>query len=299
MRERYMLTPVEEERAFRQAVPPLIAVLGDRYGLKSMEFLPREGSPLRVEIGAKSFDRTVKLAADPFMSPFVLERHRWQVEELEFAKRVCIGVESITLIDVGANMGLFSRQLLVALPAIAEVFAYEPEPRNFACLVHNLEPFRKKVKAIEAALSDKAGRLEFYLNPENVGNFSFNLNAMPANHSKIEVLTRDTAIECAAWMDGGRRIFYKSDTEGFDEIVAARIRPEVWPQVFAGIMEVLRVRKPQFDTAVLASVLDNFPNKIFLANADTKVSEERVTTAEVMSFLQENDHQHRDLGFWR
>jgi len=36
-----------------------------------------------------------------------------------------------------------------------------------------------------------------------------------------------------------------------------------------------------------------------LANADLNVAEMAVSTADVLQFINSNDHSHRDLGFWR
>jgi FkbM family methyltransferase len=269
------------------------------YDLRTVEFMPRDGSPLGVQIQAEPSSRTVKLVADPLMCPIVLGRQCWQVEELQFAKRVCTGGEPITLVDVGANMGLFTRQLLIALPAIVEAFAYEPESQNFACMVHNLEPFRGKVISIEAALSSKAGKMQFYLDPTNNGNYSLNPAAMPPKRIISSVETKKAAVECAAWMDRGRRVFYKSDTQGFDEVIATAIQPEFWPRVFAGIMELWCIKKPPFDAEVLAAILDSFPNKMFLANSDMRVSETPVSTVEALNYALGDNGMHRDLAFWR
>jgi FkbM family methyltransferase len=260
--------------------------------------MPWDSSPLKVGADSDHLGPTVKLVADYLMCPIVLGRHRWQIEELDFAKRVCIGAEPITLVDVGANMGLFSRQLVVAIPAIAKVFAYEPEPNNFGCLVHNLEPFRERVVAIQAAISNNSGNMEFYLDPTNSGNFSLAVDAMPPSYTKMIVETKNVALESTAWLEGKQRIFYKSDTEGFDELVASAIRPEVWSRVFAGMIEIWNIKKPPYDQALFASILDRFPNKVFLANADTRVSELRVSTADVLNYINGGNRQHRDLAFW-
>jgi FkbM family methyltransferase len=259
-----------------------------------MEFIPRDGSPLKFP-----GDASVKLVPDALMCPITLARHQWQIEELDFAKRVCVGTDPVTLIDVGANMGLFSRQLLVAIPAITNVFAYEPEPRNFECLVHNLASFDGEVNAIQAAISNISGAVDFYLDPRNCGNYSLAINAMPMNYKKMSVEAKDVAIECVAWMKGDMRIFYKSDTEGLDELVAASIRPELWPRVFAGMIEIWNIQKPPFDRAAFASVLDQFPHKAFLANGDTRVSEIQVSTADVLAYIGSGNRLHRDLAFWR
>ena len=280
---------------YERVVPNAIWLCRDWYGLKKLEFEPRESSPLQVRTNS-----TVKMVADYMMCPWVLYRHSWQIAELEFAKRVCVGSEPITLIDVGANMGLFSRQLLVAIPTIARVFAYEPERENFACLLHNLAPFREKTKLIEAALSNSAGEAAFYLDPTNSGNYSLAVGAMPPGYTKVIVKTLNAADECSTWLQGANRIFYKSDTEGLDEWVATLLRPEFWPRVVAGIIELFNIEnKPSLDFGGFSSMLNQFPNKVFLANPNTKVPEIPVTTADVLNYIKTHAQPHRDLAFWR
>jgi len=65
------------------------------------------------------------------------------------------------------------------------------------------------------------------------------------------------------------------------------------------MIEIWNIKKPAFDKAVFASVLDRFPNKILLANADTRVSETRVSTTDVVNYINSGNRQHRDLAFWR
>ena len=57
--------------------------------------------------------------------------------------------------------------------------------------------------AVETALSNEAGKMEFYLDPTNNGNFSLNVDAMPPNYFKTSIETRDAAAECAS-LDGQR-----------------------------------------------------------------------------------------------
>jgi FkbM family methyltransferase len=292
------MSEMEVYRAYNQVVPFGIRLCRDWFGLKNLEFVPRDGSPLKIH-GTQDTSTTVRLVADCEMCPIVRGRHRWQIEELDFARRVCIGEEPITLVDIGANMGLFSRQLLVSIPAIAKVFAYESEPQNFSCLVHNVQPFAGKVVTIQAAVANSAGKMEFYLDPMNSGNFSLAADAMPPSFTKIMVQTNDAAAESVAWLNSEQRIFYKSDTEGFDELVAIAIRPEVWQEIFAGIIEIWNIKKPAFDSAAFAAILDRFPNKIFLANADNRLSEVRVSRADVINYIDSGNRQHRDLAFWR
>jgi len=280
---------------YGRVVPATIHLCRDWYGLKSLEFRPRDGSPLHARDNS-----TVKLVADREMCPIALGRHRWQIEELQFAKRVCVGTEPITLIDIGANVGLFSRQLLIAIPAIAKAYAYEPERENFACLSHNLAPFDCEKIMMEAAVSDSSGEAEFYLDPNNSGNYSLAASAMPPSFTKVTVKTLNATSECATWVEGQNRIFYKSDTEGLDEWVVTLIRPEFWSRVFAGMIELWNIaKKRSINSAALSFMLDSFPNKVFLANADTKVSEAPVSTADIFNYINSRAQPHRDLAFWR
>jgi FkbM family methyltransferase len=290
----------EADRAFNQAVPFSIRLCRTWFGLRSFEFLPLDGSPLKFGEGGKA-ETTVKVVADYSIGPLVLGRQRWQIEELDFVRKACAGPATITLIDVGANMGLFSRQVLVAVPAVSRVFAYEPEPENFGCLMHNLAPFGPRISMIMAAVSDAAGDADFYIDPTNAGNFSLAQGAMPPTpFNKIIVETRNVALESQLWAEEGNRIFYKSDTEGLDELVAASVPFEIWQQhVFAGLLEVWNIKKPSYDQKKFAAILNLFPNKTFLANADNKVAESSVTTADVLSYIASNNPQHRDLAFWK
>jgi FkbM family methyltransferase len=51
------------------------------------------------------------------------------------------------------------------------VFAFEPEPRNFALLQENIElnRFSRRVEAVQAALADTAGQGQLHLHPDNLG----------------------------------------------------------------------------------------------------------------------------------
>lgn len=292
------MSRTQADQAYSQAVPFSIRLCRDWFGLKTLEFVPWDASPLKTR-EPETENSTIRLVADYLMCPIVLGRHRWQIEELDFARRVCTGSEPITLIDVGANMGLFSRQILIAVPFVSRVFAYEPESRNFDCLTHNLAPFGERIIATQAAVSNSAGQMEFYLDPTNSGNFSLAVDAMPPSYTKITVETRDVAAEASRWLDAKQRIFYKSDTEGLDELVAAAIPLDVWQHIFAGMIEIWNIKKPDYDGARFASILDQFSNKSLLANADNRVSEARVSTREVLDYIHSGHRQHRDLAFWR
>ena len=261
--------------------------------MTSLELSPREDSPLYFRKNPDHPAAPLRIACDNVIAVGVLARHAWQLEELKFAEWVLIGREPITLIDVGANMGLFTRQVLARLRNIKNVVVYEPHPVNFDLLSFNLAPF-ERIEYVNAALSDIEGQLEFFLDPENCGNYSLNKAAMPAEYSSTVVKVKSAFDESRRWLAESNLIFYKSDTQGFDELIATQFDMPFWKSVAGGILELWQIDKPAYDAAKLEEILDSFPNKVLLYAPSVRLS-----TADVLDFIRGHDRKHADLGFWR
>lgn len=113
---------------------------------------------------------------------------RFEHAELEFIVRLLR--PGMTFIDVGANVGLFTLtagQKLRGQPA--PIFAFEPSSATFAVLEKNLLLNRLTgVRAIRAALSDKTGEAELFINAA----FKDGLNSLhDPSHSDAEVVGRE------------------------------------------------------------------------------------------------------------
>jgi FkbM family methyltransferase len=65
--------------------------------------------------------------------------------------------EPVTLIDCGANIGLVSASLVADCPSIANVLAFEPNPKSFEILKGNLARRPVPGRAIRAGVSDFTG----------------------------------------------------------------------------------------------------------------------------------------------
>ncbi|MEM9284210.1 MAG: FkbM family methyltransferase [Verrucomicrobiota bacterium] len=69
-----------------------------------------------------------------------------------------------TVLDIGANFGLFTRFLSEAVGAKGHVFSFEPTNDMFAVLEHNIQALNfANVTASKLALSDAAGRSTIYI----------------------------------------------------------------------------------------------------------------------------------------
>jgi FkbM family methyltransferase len=296
-----MITLQDVYGAFVGAVPLNFRIMREICQVSEIEFQPRDATPLHVP--AVRYDSgaigpaTCRLQLDYVIAPEVLTNHAWDSPALEFY-RTLIPTElaAFTLVDIGANVGLISRELMIAFPQIRRAFAYEPHPGNFRCLTHNLRAFRDTVEAANCAVGAENASLALYLDVTNSGNYSLNraavvdVNLAPA----VTVPVRRAADEAAAWRRAGLPIFYKSDTQGHDEVIATSLDLDFWDQVFIGTMEIWRISKPVCPPEKLRAALDRFPNKVFRHQP-----QQPVTTEPVLAFARGDDRVFQDLVFWR
>ena len=275
-------------------------LLKETCNVKSVEFLPKEKSALQLPTrlsGSLSKDACACVVPlDYVIAPTVITTHSWDYFEIEFARKVIPpALSAFVLVDIGANVGLFSRQMLIAFETIKVVFCYEPDSDNFGYLTRNLQAFNN-VNKHNYGLGSCDGALEFFRDWSNSGNYSLNKAAMPRDDKfdNINVEVRAAKSVCVDWLSLDLPIFYKSDTQGHDEIIATAADPKIWPSVFAGIFELWRIAKPEYSVEAFRAILDQFPNKMFLQEPGRML-----TTDDVINFLQGRDDVFRDLGFWK
>ena len=92
-------------------------------------------------------------------------RPRWQ-EDFVLLLRFFDSSETVTLIDVGANDGTWTKKFLSIYPD-ASVIAIEPMPANFArfSAMHAGDP---RVLALNVAAGEREGELELFVNDDDV-----------------------------------------------------------------------------------------------------------------------------------
>src|SRR5262245_20314677 len=83
---------------------------------------PLAGAPLRLPV-------------DQFIFPYVMARGSWQPEHHQRLGRF-VTADSV-LVDVGANLGLYTRQMLRDFPQLRRAVCFEPDGTNFALMRQN------------------------------------------------------------------------------------------------------------------------------------------------------------------
>lgn len=281
--------------AFRGSLPLNFKVLREFYQAQSLELSPAADSSLHLTDDAQQ-PVPLFLPLDSIIGSLTLLNRTWDPFKQNFIEHVTQGhVGALTLLDVGANVGLFSRQCLRRFPNIARAYCYEPNPQNFRLLGRNLAGLAR-VRLNNFGLSDEEGLLDFHLDPDNVGNYSLSRSAMPANYRTIQVKIEHANKEKERWLRENDGYFiYKSDTQGYDEVISTSFDIDFWSRVKCGSFELWRLPgKKAYDVDKFVRILDAFPAKVF----ESKPTQP-VTSAEVLKFLEGTDQNYDDLLFWR
>lgn len=87
-----------------------------------------------------------------------IRRGLFRTDEPEFDLLSALVVEGSTVIDVGANVGHYTKRLSDLVGATGRVFAVEPVPETFALLAANVAAFRhRNVTLLNVAASETSG----------------------------------------------------------------------------------------------------------------------------------------------
>jgi FkbM family methyltransferase len=139
-----------------------------------------------------------------------------------------------TVIDVGANIGFFTRRFARWVGEDGSVIALEPEPRNFADLLEILREDRTlaRVRLIEAAAAEFSGAAKLKLNPIHPGDHKL---AADGSGIDVKVVRLDDILAERNWPKVG---LVKVDVQGAEERVLdgaeqtlGRVRPAWYVEV--------------------------------------------------------------------
>ncbi len=91
----------------------------------------------------------------------------------------------ITVVDAGANIGYYTLLASSLVGEMGHVFAFEPDPENFALLTKSIEYNRfHNIKAEQAALTSRAGIIELNLSDTPTGHTTAKLEPTGTSRTK-------------------------------------------------------------------------------------------------------------------
>jgi FkbM family methyltransferase len=155
-----------------------------------------------------------------------------------------------TVVDIGANIGLFSIRVA---PLARRIIAYEPLPDHFKLLQANLSaPNFRHVVSVQKALAGKAGPLDLWVSP-NPGGHSILRDVAGGGAGSVRVEAA-TFREIFADHSIERCDLLKIDCEGAEYESLAAMPADLWPRIDRIHLEFHR-GPPGWDGGKLAEFL--------------------------------------------
>jgi FkbM family methyltransferase len=125
-----------------------------------------------------------------------------------------------SIVDIGAHIGYFTVLAAVGAGEKGKVYAFEPDPKNFALLKKNIEANDlTHVTFLQQGLSDKAGKLTLFRDKKNLGNMSLSAENIPTEDAGGSVDVVVTTLD--EYMRGKSVDFIKIDVQGAEALVLA------------------------------------------------------------------------------
>ena len=279
-------------------IPSSLNFLKDHLGVFEVRMLPNSESALHL----KAQDGTpspLTLPLDQGVGIPTLINNSWDFFTSPNYNRIVdsLDLSNATLVDIGANVGLFSRQIKARLgDRLAAIYCYEPHPYNYRLLTENLAAIAN-VTAHNYAVGDARGSMTLHIDSQNAGNYSLSSHAVPAGQKGggVTVDVRHAGEEfsrLAREIDGS--VIYKSDAQGYDPKIAASIPMEFWSKVRMASFELWRLPDSDYDEEGFARVLGQFDHVMFESSFGRDAS-----PAEVIQYLRGRDMKDDDLYVWR
>jgi len=218
------------------------------------------GSALYTEDSPKIF-----LNVDSIIFPHVLVNKQWDFENIEtFLDR--ISSPAVGLIDIGANVGLFTRQSMIACPKISHAYCFEPNKGNFDLLTRNLETF-PETSLYNLGISERNETAQLFVDMENSGNLSMHKEAMLDHQYAVENIefispnSPNAPFSSISRMHGS--VVYKSDTQGADELILTCFDLEFWDNVECAMIEVYGISGKRVDYDCLKEIVRQKFSRIY------------------------------------
>jgi FkbM family methyltransferase len=179
---------------------------------------------------------------------FVAEHGEWEPEESRFLANLlkasgCDGEDEnrLAFIDIGANSGLVTKQVVRLCGSKCSLVLVEPIPNHVRAIRANLIELQQsnQIRIVEAALDEVTGERKIQIQVSNRGNSSFLSSAMP--NSKVKELTvKVLAVQefFDEFLKGFEKFVIKSDTQGFDSKILSLLPADVWSKCEGAVIEV-------------------------------------------------------------
>jgi FkbM family methyltransferase len=194
------------------------------------------------------------LLFDNIITPKVLLHGYWDVFVINFIKENTKKNNNYYFVDIGSHIGLITRQVANLNIKIKKFFCFEPLKLHFNLLKKNCS-FIKKINFYNYAIGVKKDKKKIYTNKLNSGNSSL-IRINKSQYQYTFVLEANTTLKKIIKDNHiQKNIIYKSDTEGFDEMIFLSLEENIIKKIDIAILEISNFK-------FLLKNLNTFVNKI-------------------------------------
>ena len=249
----------------------------------------KESSPLYTASAKEIF-----INIDETIFPQIITHQEWGTSN---NKRILSHLkgENIGLIDVGANIGLFTRQMLIASKNITHAYCFEPKTSSFEIATVNLERFTN-ASLFNYGLAEANKTIDISINLTNSGNISLNKNAiLNSTHlsEKVEIRRPDVLKEpFSSIIKNHTSLAYKSDTEGLDETIFSQLGTIFWEKIECAMLEISRIPDKKTDYENMNEIFKSHFSKIFSTKKGAFIE-----FSEYVAYSNGTDKQFDDILF--
>ena len=210
-------------------------------------------------IGVKN--TKIQTRIDQIITPNILKKGKWDYFIIKFiCKYIKNKTNQFSFIDLGSNIGLITRQLYLKKPDIKNFHCIEPEKENYNILLNNLDSF-KNVYTYNCALTNQeSGIKKMYLNKNNFGDFSLLKNSNKTT-TYINTLNASSFFNKIISKHKINKIIYKSDTQGFDEMIVLSLSKKILDKIDMMILEISNFNYLKKNILQFFALIENYDVK--------------------------------------
>ena len=180
----------------------------------------------------------IQTRIDQMITPNILKKGQWDYFIIKFiCKYIKNKANQFSFIDLGSNIGLITRQLYLKKPDIKNFHCIEPEKENYNILLNNLDSIKNVYTYNYALTNQESGIKKIYLNKNNFGDFSL-LKNFNKTTTYINTLNASSFFNKIISKHKINKIIYKSDTQGFDEMIVLSLSKKILDKIDMMILEI-------------------------------------------------------------
>lgn len=170
---------------------------------------------------------------DNIILPSILNSGAWESHIIKLIKKYSKKRKFI-LLDIGANIGLMSRQIINSKIKISKTFCFEPDKKKIEFIRYNLSKY-KNIKIMNYGLGKKDINTKLYKNIYNFGDTSFVKKTSNFSKAKVKNINKFFSKNLSL---NKLPIIYKSDTQGMDEEIILSLKEKFLKNIEILIIEI-------------------------------------------------------------